>query len=180
MTFEDHDPESFVNAPIVVALNGIVVRALVGFGAVATLTTVPLLIRLDPAIHELVHLALPIGWVAYAIATALFFAFRPIPADGDPWRRAAEVDPGLAGMARLMSTIMQVGWVACVAAVLVHHHLTSPATVLATFIVDIPLLLGVWILAAFAWTQWCRRSLAAAEREWTSRLRSYWARAARR
>lgn len=180
MTFGDPDPESFVNAPIVAALNGIVVRALIGFGAVATLTTVPLLVPLDPAIHELVHLALPIGWVAYAIATALLLAFRPIPADGDPWRRAVEVDPGLAGMARLTSTIMQVGWVACVAAVLVHHHLASPSAVLATFVVDIPLMLAVWILATFAWAQWCRRCLASAEREWTRRLRWYWARAAGR
>lgn len=170
----DLDPRSFVEAPVIGALNGIVVRAVVGFSIVAAFASVPLIARLDEPVHDAFHLLLPIGAVGYSVITGALLLLRPAPAVPDAWAGAAEVDPALARFARRVSLFMIVGWLAAVGAVLVHHHLSSPDQVLMTVLVDVPLTLAVWLAAVFAWNSWCRATLARAQYAASRRLRLYW------
>ncbi len=168
------DPRAFTDAPVIAALNGIVVRALIGFSVVAGYASLPLLLRLDPPVHAAFHFLLPAGWVAYAILTAARLILRPAPHEPDVWPRAAEVDSALAGLARRVSAAMTIGWLVAVAAVIVQHHLTSPREVFVTFGIIVPLTFAAWLLAVLAWSGWCRASLARAEHTATDRLRRYW------
>ncbi|HEX6128265.1 MAG TPA: hypothetical protein VF071_04495 [Candidatus Limnocylindria bacterium] len=168
------DPRSFVEAPVIAALNGIVVRAVVGFSVVAAFASVPLIARLEDPVHDAFHLLLPIGAVGYSLITGALLLLRPAPPVSDAWAGAAEVDPALARFARRVSIFMIVGWLAAVGAVLVHHHLSSPDQVLMTVLVDVPLTLAVWLAAVFAWTGWCRATLARAQDAAAHRLRRYW------
>ncbi len=168
------DPRTYLEAPVIAALNAIVVRALIGFSVVAGYASVPLIFRLDPHIHEALHLLLPAGWLVYAGVTAARLILRPSPPEPDPWARAAEVDSALVHVARRLSAVMTVGWLASVAAVIVHHHLTSPREVFVTFGIMVPLTSVAWLLAVLAWRSWCRASLTRAEHKATERLRRYW------
>jgi hypothetical protein len=166
-----------VEAPVITALNGIIVRAVVGFILVAALTSLPLLVHLEGPVHEAVHLLLPAGWVVYAVLTGTGLLLRPgyHDGDGDPWLNAAQIDPGHARFARALSLFMLLGWAVSVAAMLVHHHLGTNAAIQRTLLVDVPIMFAVWGLASFAWTRWCAHALARAEAQSTDRLREYWA-----
>ena len=173
------DPQRTVGAPVITALNTIIVCAAAGFAIVVAFATVPLIAELDPQIHIAVHLGIPIGALAYAGLVFLVIARRSVAITNDPWERASAVDPGLAHFARLVSGFMMGGSLASLAAVLVHHHLTSPVATALTFATDAPILLASWAVAAHAWTRWSRYLLARAEREADERFRSYWRSVAR-
>lgn len=166
---------------MIAALNGIVTRAVIGFVLVAALASLPLLVHLEGAVHEAVHLLLPAGWVVYALLTGVTLLLRPAyhEADGDPWLNAAQIDPGHARFARALSLFMLLGWALSVAAMLVHHHLGTDAAIQRTLLVDVPIMVAVWGLAAFAWMRWCVHALARAESESSQRLREYWSAVAR-
>jgi hypothetical protein len=168
------DPRSFIDAPVIDALNGIVLRAVVGFTLVAAFASVPLIVQMDEPFHDAFHILLPIGAVVYSLATGALLLLRPAPTGPDAWSGAKEVDPALVRFARRVSLCMTVGWLAAVGAVLVHHHLSSPDQVLATVLVDVPLTIAIWLLAVLAWTSWCRATLARAQDAAAHRLRRYW------
>lgn len=156
------------------ALNGIVIRAVVGFGLVAAGASVPLLLHLDPPIHVAFHFLVPAGWVVYAALIGALFLLRPPPAEPDVWARAAEVELALTRFAQRVSVVMLAGWLFAFAAVLVHHHLTSPREVFVTLGIIVPLTFAAWLLASIAWMSSCRAALARAEHEASGRLRRYW------
>ncbi len=168
------DPREQVEAPVVDALHGIAVRAYVGLAVVAVASLAPLILHLEPPIHQLTHFVVPGGWVAYAALTAGLLTLRATPVEVDPWGRAREVDPDLVRYVRRVSTLMLVGWLAALVGVLVHHHLTSPREIFVTLGIIVPLTLAAWLLAALAWRAWCHATLARAEDEASSRLRRYW------
>jgi len=168
------DPRGFIEAPVLRALNRIVIRAVLGFSLVAAGASLPLLLHLDPPIHQAFHFLVPAGWVAYAALIGALFLLRPPPPEPDVWSRAAEVDAASASFAQRVSAVMLAGWLLAFAAVLVHHHLTSPREVLVTLGIIVPLTFAAWLLAAIAWTSSCRASLARAEHEANGRLRRYW------
>jgi hypothetical protein len=168
-----HDPRAAVRAPFVEALNGIVMRATLGFALVAGIAAVPLLVELDEAVHTAVHLVLPIGWVAYA-AMAGFLNRRAGPIVGDPWAKASEAEPGLARFAGAVSGFMIGGWLAAVVAVLVHHHLSTPTDIALTFAVYVPTMVIPWGLASWAWSIRCRHALERAEARANDLFRVYW------
>lgn len=174
----DADARETVHAPVVDALNAIIVRSAIGFAIVAGAAAVPIIFKLDPAIHEAFHLALPVAGVLYAASVWVLIGRRPL-IEGDPWQHADEVDPGLTRLARLTSSAMLVGWLAAVAAVLVNHHLTSMLATVGTLFIDVPLIGGVWVIAAAAWRRTCRVLLARAEHLAADRLRAYWRTVAR-
>jgi len=163
---------------VVAALHGIVLRAYAGMALVAVGALAPLILHLDPPIHQATHFLIPAAWVAFAIITAELLALRPAPVERDAWARAAEVDPDLARYARRVAALMKLGWLAALAAVLVHHHLTTPREIFVTLGIIVPLTLAAWILAVLAWNAWCGVSLARAEHEASGRLRRYWSRMA--
>jgi hypothetical protein len=173
----EDDPRSFIEAPVIAALNGIVARALIGLSVVAASATLPVILGLDVRHDHRFHFFLPAAWVVYAALTATILILRPPPREADVWDRAAEVDASLARFARWTSTLMMAGWAASVAVALVQHHLVSPRDVLVTLGIVVPLTLAAWVLAVFAWNAWCRASLARAEHDAADRLRRYWARA---
>ncbi len=169
-----NDPRSFTQAPVLAALNGIIVRALIGLSLVAASASVPLILRLDLPFHTAFHFLLPVGWTLFAALTAVTLMLRPAPREADVWGRAAEVDASLVRFARGVSAFMAVGWLASVAVVLVHHHLTSPREIFVTVGIIIPLTIASWLLAVLAWNGWCRAALAHAEHDAAERLRRYW------
>lgn len=168
------DPRALVQAPIVAALNGIVWRGVIGFGLVAGVAALPLVVRLDDTVHFAAHLALPAGWVAYAVISTIIGVIRRHRVEGDPWRPAAEADPSLTAFARMVTGFMIGGWLATVAGVIVHHHLSTTQDILRTLSVDLPVLLVAWGLASFAWTRAARHRLARAVEDSAGRFRSYW------
>lgn len=166
--------EAFARAPITAALNRIAIRALAGFLLVAGAALVPLIVPLDPGVHEGFHVVLPFAGVAFAVITGAFLMLRPSPPEPEAWPRAAAADPEMTTFARRVSILMTVGWLVSMGAVFMHHHLGTQKDVVMTLAVDVPLTLAVWILAVFAWNSWCRAHLARAEREADDRLREYW------
>ena len=168
------DPRQLVQAPIVGALNGIVWRGVVGFALVAGVAALPLVVQLDDTVHFAAHVALPAGWVAYAIISTIVAYLRRQRVEGDPWHAAAEADPSLTAFARMVTGFMIGGWLASVVGVIVHHHLSTTQDILRTLSVDIPVLLGAWGLASWAWTRAARRALARAIAESAGRFRRYW------
>jgi hypothetical protein len=173
------DPRALVQAPIVAALNGIVWRGVIGFALVAAVAALPLLVRLDDQVHFAVHVALPVGWVAYAVVSTAIALLRPQRLAGDPWHAAAEADSSLAAFARMVTGFMIGGWLASVVGVIVHHHLSTTQDILRTLSTDLPVLLGAWGLASWAWVRASRRSLARAVADSAGRFRSYWGRPGR-
>ena len=149
-------------------------RGVIGFALVAGVAAFPLVVHLDDAVHFAVHVALPAGWVAYAVISTLMAFLRRQRVDGDPWQAAAEADPSLAAFARMVTGFMIGGWLAAVVGVIVHHHLSTTQDILRTLSVDLPVLLGAWGLASWAWTRAARRRLARAVGDSAGRFRQYW------
>jgi cobalamin synthase len=170
------DAQRFVDAPVISALNRIAVVAIIGFAVVAGFAAIPLLFHLEHTVHEAFHLLVPATWLALAAAVLLWRILRPPPAgEHDVWARAAQVDPSLTRYARLVSTLMTIGWLVSFGAVIVHHHLATPRSTFVTFGILVPLTAAAWILAVFAWTTWCRATLAHAEHAAADRLRHHMA-----
>jgi hypothetical protein len=168
------DPRALVQAPIVAALNGIVWRGVIGFALVAGIAAIPLVVHLDDTVHFAAHVALPAGWVAYAVISTIIATVRRERVEGDPWHAAAEADPSLSAFARMVTGFMIGGWLATVVGVIVHHHLSTTQDILRTLSVDLPVLLGAWAIASWAWTRASRRSLARAVLDSADRFRQYW------
>ena len=168
------DPRALVQAPIVAALNAIVWRGVIGFAAVAGVAALPLVVRLDDTVHFAAHVALPAGWVAYAVISTLLAYLRRQRVQGDPWQAAAEADSSLAAFARMVTGFMIGGWLASVVGVIVHHHLSTTQDILRTLSVDLPVLLVAWAIASWAWTRASRRLLAHAVADSADRFRRYW------
>jgi hypothetical protein len=168
------DPRAIVQAPIIAALNGIVWRGVIGFAVVAGVAAFPLLVHLDATFHFAAHVALPAGWVAYAVVSTIVALVRRERVEGDPWHAASEADPSLAAFARMVTGFMIGGWLASVVGVIVHHHLSTTQDILRTLSVDLPVLLGAWAIASWAWTRASRRSLARAVTDSAGRFRAYW------
>lgn len=168
------DPRAVVQAPVVAALNRIVWRGVIGFALVAGVAALPLVVHLDHAVHFGVHVALPVSWVAYAVLSTAVALLRRQRVEGDPWHAAAQADPSLTAFARMVTGFMVGGWLAAVAGVIVHHHLSTTQDILRTLSVDLPVLLGAWGLASWAWIRAARRLLARAVGESESRFRGYW------
>lgn len=169
------DPRGFVQAPVVQALTRIVVLALLGFVTVAGFATLPLVLKLDPAIHETFHIAVPAAWVAISVLIGLHLILRPAPDEPNVWDRAADAEPELTRLARLVSGVMTIGWLVAMGAVIVNHHLGSPHQAAFTFLVTVPASFAVWFLVVMAWSAWCRALLARAEHAADLRLKRYWA-----
>ena len=168
------DPRALVQAPIVAALNGIVWRGVIGFALVAGIAALPLLVRLDETVHFAAHVALPAGWITYAVVSTVIALTRRQRVEGDPWHAAAEADASLTAFARMITGFMIGGWLAAVVGVIVHHHLSTTQDILRTLSVDLPVLLGAWAVASWAFLRASRRSLAGAVAESAGRFRSYW------
>ena len=168
------DPRALVQAPIVAALNRIVWRGVVGFAAVAAVAALPLIVELDDRVHFAAHVALPAGWVAYAVISWSLAHVRREHVEGDPWLAAAEADPSLTAFARMVTGFMIGGWLASVVGVIVHHHVSTAQDVLRTLSVDLPVLLAAWALASWTWTRASRRALARAVADSAGRFRRYW------
>jgi hypothetical protein len=175
------DPEArtYVDAPIVAALNRIAVVGIIGFVVVAGFASVPLIFEMDPIVHQAFHLLVPAVWLVLAALVLVWLIVHPIPHEHDVWAHAQHVDPSLTRYARLVSILMMLGWVVSFAVVILHHHLHSPRSTFITFGILVPLTLAAWILAVVAWNAWCRATLARAEHQAADRLRTYWTQLAR-
>lgn len=173
------DPQRFIEAPVIAALNGVIVRALIGLSVVGASVSLPVILGLDVRLDHRFHFFLPVAWAIYAALTAISLFLRPPPREADVWDRAAEVDASLVRLARGSSTLMMAGWAVSVTVALVQHHLVSEREVLVALGIIIPLTIAAWLLAVFAWAAWCRAALARGVHDASGRLRQYWAQAGR-
>jgi hypothetical protein len=165
------DPADTINEPLTDTLDGIVFRAVLSFVAVAVVTAVPLLLHLPPGIHAAAHAVLPALWVIYAVATLVRLRGVPEPVD-DPWREAAEIDPGPARAARVAYLALPVGWLAAAAGLLAHHLSTAPGTA-EVLGIDVPVLAVAWLVAVIGWRASSRAALASAQEIRSRRLRQH-------
>ena len=140
------------------ALDGIVFRTVLSFVAVAVVTSVPLVMHLQPTVHAAAHAVLPAGWTLYALAIWLHERGRPVIAN-DPWRASREIDPGGARAARIAAVGLPIGWIAAAIGLLVHHLGTTGGAV-EVLGIDLPMLAVGWFLACWAWWASTRRALA--------------------
>lgn len=168
------DPREAVRAPVVGALDRIMVLAAAGFVLVTGAVAVPLLLDLAPEVREAVRLSLPVGWFAYAVITGLWFLARRPRIEGNAWQRAWEMDHAVARMSRLVSSLMLAGWLAAIAALVANDYLADPSSALMTLGVELPALLAGWILAALAWSAWTAAHLGQAEKASEEAFRRYW------
>jgi hypothetical protein len=168
------DPQAFIAAPVLAALNRIALAAVIGFGVVAGWATLPLLLPIGEEFHQAFHFGLPIAWTLFAATVAASLLLHPAPVEPDVWVRAMQVDAGQARFARTLSAVMLAGWLLSVAVVVVNHHLDTPRDALYGLGVMVPLTLAAYILAAVAFNAWCRASLSRAEHVSSERFRRYW------
>lgn len=168
------DPREAVRAPVIGALDRILVLAAAGFIAVTGAVALPILLELSPEITDSVRVTLPIGGFAYAVLTGLWFLVRRPRVEGNAWQRAWEMEHSVARMSRLVSSLMLAGWLAAIAALVANDYLADPSNALMTLGVELPALLAAWILAAFAWSAWTAAHLGQAERASEEAFRRYW------
>ena len=142
------------------ALDGIVFRTVLSFVAVAIVTSVPLVLHLQPTVHSAAHAVLPAAWALYAFVIWVHERGRP-PIGEDPWRIAGEVDPGGTRAARIAAVGLPIGWMAAGVGLLVHHLGTTGGAAEVVGI-DVPVLAVSWFLASWAWWASARRALAEA------------------
>ena len=90
------DPQAFIAAPVLAALNRIALAAVIGFGVVAGWATLPLLLPIGEEFHQAFHFGLPIAWTLFAATVAASLLLHPAPVEPDVWVRAMQVDAGQA------------------------------------------------------------------------------------
>lgn len=179
MAQSSRDPRSDVDAPVVRALELIVVRGTASF-AVAVLTVLGSVATDRGPLDAVGHLALPtlLVFVAAARAVHVFHARHdPVPEAG-AWSRAAEVDPSNARFAAAIAVAVPAAWLIGGAAILLRHAVTRDELAAVVGIWG-PLGAASWVLATLAWVGDCRERLARSLVESERRFRQYWAEVAR-
>ena len=173
------DPRAQVEAPIRGALTGVMANGIGLVVAVAAIAFVPHALHADLSIRYGAVAAAVVALVGYSVAVRVLALLhgRPSPALRDlAWSRASELDAEDA-----MLSLLVAGWVpvalALALALLLWPHLTSPdpGVSAAVVVFGVPPVVLAWVLAADAWGDACRDSLARAELESQLRFRSYWA-----
>ncbi len=173
------DPRTQVEAPVRVALTGLMGRGLALVGAVALLALWPMAAKPEAAICDAIAclaVAVLVGYAA-VIRVSQRIGSRPAPeARERAWERAREIDNDDASLGLLVAGWVPVGLLLAMG-LLIWPHLTdrNPALAAAWVVFGLPPVLLAWMLATTTWLDACRDDLARAEEESDTRLRHYWA-----
>jgi hypothetical protein len=168
----DVDPVRAVAQPVARALDTLILGALGSFvlSVAAALTAV---LAPDGLLHEVAHFALVGAMGFIVLARAVHVLRGGGSADGTAWSRARAIDGSDARLAQVLTVAVPFAWLVGGVTILVHHigMLHGPALVMGVWL---PVAATVWILATFAWHDFCRDRIAAALDESDRRYREYW------
>jgi hypothetical protein len=177
VTVADSDPRAVVEAPVRLALNGIVLRGMLGFALLALAVACPAPLGLDPMVHEAIHLAVPCLLIAVIVLVLgeRIVRGRPPEATRDAaWVRAREMAPDEARLAAIAVAALPVALLGSLMALALPHLLDRSQ--LPTYVgLWIPLLIILTALTSAAWMDHCRDSIARAVADSEVRFRGYWA-----
>ena len=167
------NPRFDVEAPIRGALNAIVIRATVTFGAVSLAVWATISMVHGP-LHAVAHLGLPallLVIILWRAASVIVRGRAPISSE-EGWARARATQSADTFFTTLVAAMLPIAWLIGGIAIAVrhveHHNLGA---VLAVYL---PLAAALWFLATLAWVQDCRERVARAVADSEQRFRDYW------
>ena len=166
------DPRAEVEAPVRRAIDGLIMRSGVEFGA-AVLAVILTIETSEGPLHSVGHFALP-GLLLLILATRtvqLVLRRDGVPTD-TAWARAREITPRDAGLATFVTSMVPVGWFVGGGAILLRHVGQVDLATLVCIVA--PLAATLWLITTIAWAQICRDRLARAIEESERRFRKYW------
>jgi hypothetical protein len=175
----DADPRSQVEAPVRVALAGVMGRGLALVGLMALLALWPMVARPEAAVRDgiaMMGVGLLIAYGTWVRASARLAGRPPAEARELAWGRAKEIDPDDATLGLLVAAWVPAGLLLAIG-LLVWPHVTDPNPALAAawVVLGLPPFVLAWLFATTTWLDACRDDLARAEAEADTRLRTYWA-----
>jgi hypothetical protein len=166
------DPAEVVSQPVARALDTLIVGAAASFvlSVTAVLTAV---LSPDGPLHEVAHFALVGVMGAILIARGIHVFRREPPGAHDAWARAGAVHASDARLARILIVAVPLAWLVGGLTIIVHHIgvLHGPGLVIGVWL---PVAAAAWIMASFAWHDFCRDRIAAALDESDRKYREYW------
>jgi hypothetical protein len=168
----DLDPAHAVAQPISRALDSVIIGAVASF-ALAIATVLTAVLTPDGPLHEIAHFGL-VGVMGFAVVVrAIHVMGRHATVDPDAWTQARAVHRWDTDLALVLTIAVPLAWLAGSITIVVHHipALHGPSLVLGALM---PVAATLWILASFAWHDFCRDRIAAALDESNRRYRQYW------
>ena len=168
----DIDPAQAVAEPVARALNALILGAAASFG-LSVAAVLLAVVTPDGPIHEFGHFALPGVMAIVVLGRAVHVVRRRRAPDPNAWGHAQRLHGWDAVLARGLTVSVPLAWLAGAITVIVHHEsVLHPA--LPIMAAWLPIAATVWILATFAWYDFCRDRVAAALDESDRRYRTYW------
>lgn len=168
----DVDPVRAVAEPVIRALNALILGATAAFALTVGAVLVAMFAPEGP-IHEYGHFALPVLMAFVVAARGIHIIRRSRVPDPNAWGHAQRLHGWDAVLARGLTVSVPLAWLAGAITIIVHHEsVLHPA--LPIMAAWLPIAAAVWILATFAWYDFCRDRVAAALAESDRRYRAYW------
>ncbi len=168
----DVDPARAVAQPVEHALGALIAGAVASF-ALSIAATLFAVLTPDGMLHEASHFALVAVMASVILARAVHVLRRRGGTRTDAWAQARAVQRWDAQLAQVLTIAVPVAWLVGGVTILVRHLVTLNGAALLIG-VWLPVAAGVWIVAAFAWHDFCHDRLAGALDESSQRYRDYW------
>jgi hypothetical protein len=166
------DPAHVVAQPVARALDSLIVGAVASF-ALSIAAALTAVLSPDGPLHEVAHFALVAVMALIVLARGVHVMRRGRESDPDAWTRARAVHRSDSRLAQLLTVAVPLAWLGGGVTIIVNHIgvLHGPGLVIGVWL---PVAAAVWILASFAWHDFCRDRIAAALDESDQRYREYW------
>jgi hypothetical protein len=168
----NYDPAHDVTQPVIRVLDSLIVGAVASF-ALSIAAALMAVLSPDGPLHEVAHFALVGVMTIIVVARGVHVMRRGRESDPDTWTRARAVDRSDARLAQVLTLAVPLAWLVGGVTIIVHHIwvVHGPGLVIGVWL---PVAATVWILASFAWHDFCRDRLAAALDKSDRRYREYW------
>jgi hypothetical protein len=165
-------PALAVAQPVARALDSLIIGAGASF-ALSVAAVLTAVLSPDGRLHEVAHFALVGVMGAILVVRGVHILRRERMSDPDAWTRAEAVHRSDAHLAQVLTVAVPLAWLGGGVTIIVNHLgvLHGPGLVLGLWL---PVAAAVWVLASFAWHDFCRDRIAAALDESDRRYREYW------
>jgi hypothetical protein len=166
------DPAHDVAQPVTRVLDSLIVGAVASF-ALSVAAALTAVLSPDGPLHEVAHFALVGVMAVIVVARGVHVMRRGRERDPDAWTRARAVRRSDAQLAQVLIVAVPLAWLGGGVTIIVNHLgvVHGPGLVIGLWL---PVAATVWILASFAWHDFCRDRIAAALDESDRRYREYW------
>jgi hypothetical protein len=166
------DPAHDVAQPVTRVLDSLIVGAVASF-ALSIAAALMAVLSPDGPLHEVAHFALVGVMAVIVVARGVHVMRRGRERDPDAWTRARAVRRSDAQLAQVLIVAVPLAWLGGGVTIIVNHLgvVHGPGLVIGLWL---PVAATVWILASFAWHDFCRDRIAAALDESDRRYREYW------